>query len=97
VTLVLRPDAQTDVTATGEYYDEAQQDLAGDFIEELDRLLARLAEFPRSARQVEGYPSVRRATMRRLPFAVFYTLHGDVLQVLRVIHTSRSPRTWSGT
>lgn len=43
---------------------------------------------------MEGYPSVRRALMRRFPFAVFYTADEDLLLVLRVIHTSQSPRDW---
>lgn len=94
MTLVLRPAARADVTAASEYYGEASPEPVEDFIDELDRLLARLAEFPRSAQEVEGYPSVRRALMRRFPFAVFYTMDEDVLLVLRVIHTSRSPRKW---
>lgn len=90
--LVLRPDAEADVRAASEYYQEASPELVEDFLDELDRLLARLSEFPRSAQEVEGYPSVRRALMRRFPFAVFYTVDEDGLLVLRVIHTTRSPR-----
>ena len=82
------------MAAASDYYREASPELVGEFIDELDRLLARLSEFPRSAQQVEGYPSVRRALMRRFPFAVFYTVDEDLLLVLRVIHTSRSPRDW---
>lgn len=92
--LLLRPDAEADVTAASDYYREASPELVDEFIDELDRLLTRLSEFPRSAQQVEGYPSVRRALMRRFPFAVFYIVDEDLLLVLRVIHTSRSPRDW---
>jgi plasmid stabilization system protein ParE len=94
VNVVLRPDAEADVTATYEYYGEADQDLAEQFIDELDLVLRRLAEFPLSARQVQGYGSVRRALLRRFPFAVFYISRDDEVLVLRVIHAARSPETW---
>lgn len=88
--VVLRPTARVDVVAAADFYRGASEDLDADFVEELDRLLVRLSEFPRSARVVQDYPSVRRALLRRFPFAVFSTVDEDVLLVLRVVHTSRS-------
>ncbi|WP_267896728.1 hypothetical protein [Jiangella anatolica] len=40
-----------------------------------------------------GYAGVRRAVLRRFPYAVFYEL-GESLEVLRVIHTARHPEAW---
>jgi toxin ParE1/3/4 len=39
---------------------------------------------------------VRRALMRRIPYAVFFRVAGDQVIVLACIHTSRSPRRWRG-
>ena len=88
--VVLRPAARADVVSAADHYRETSEALADELVEELDRLLARLSEFPRSARVVQGYASVRRALLRRFPFAVFYTVERGVLVVLRVVHTSRS-------
>lgn len=90
---VLRPRARADVVAAVEHYRATSEDLVDDFIVDLDRVLARLSEFPRSAQPVQGYPGVRRALLRRFPFALFYILDEDALLVLRVRHTSRSART----
>lgn len=90
--VVLRPEAEADVVAACKYYDEADQEMTSEFVDELDRLLLRLAEFPRSAQPVEGYDAVRRALLRRFPFAVLYVAGDNEIIVLRVIHTARSPQ-----
>lgn len=92
--VVLRPEAEADVAAAHDYYDEVEPDLAQEFIDELDRLLLRLSEFPRSAQPVQGYEMVRRGLLRRFPFAAFYIQGGDEIVVLRVVHTARSPEEW---
>ncbi len=94
MTVVLRPEAEADVAAAHDYYYEAEPDLAQQFIDELDRLLLRLSEFPRSAQPVQGYEVVRRGLLRRFPFAVFYIQGDDEIIVLRVVHTARSPQEW---
>lgn len=89
--LVLRPDAVADVRAARDWYEDAKPGLGAQFLDELDRLLARLVEFPRSAPGVADYPDVRRALLRSFPFAAFYLLNEDEITVLRVLHTSRQP------
>ena len=92
--VVLRPEAEADVSAAFRYYHEGDPDLATRFVEELDRLLGRLEEFPRSAQQVMGYDSVRRALVRGFPFAVFYLDSDEQIVVLRIMHTARHPESW---
>ncbi|CAN5903459.1 type II toxin-antitoxin system RelE/ParE family toxin [soil metagenome] len=93
--LLLRPAAVADIRATRDYYEQAGSKLHEQFAEELDRLFARLEAFPRSAPVVAGYEPVRRALLRRFPYAVFYRLtEPDRIDVLRIVHTTRSPDTW---
>ncbi|HEX6254992.1 MAG TPA: type II toxin-antitoxin system RelE/ParE family toxin [Euzebyales bacterium] len=93
--LLLRPAAVDDIRAAREYYADADPGLAERLAEDLDRLFAMLEAFPRSASVVEGYESVRRALLRRFPYAVFYRFtEPDRIDVLRVVHTARSPATW---
>ncbi len=37
---------------------------------------------------------VRRALLKRFPYAVFFRIAEDGLQVLGCFHTSRDPRRW---
>jgi plasmid stabilization system protein ParE len=96
VKLLLRPAAAVDIRAARDYYyDEAGPGLQEDLAEDLDRLFARLEAFPRSAPVVVGYEPIRRALLRRFPYAVFYRLtEPDRIDVLRVIHTTRSSDSW---
>jgi len=95
VKLLLRPAAVADLRATRDYYEQAGSRLHEQFAQELDRLFARLEAFPRSARVVVGYEPVRRALLRRFPYAVFYRLtEPDRIDVLRIVHTTRSPDSW---
>lgn len=93
--LLLRPAAVADLRATRDYYEQAGSRLHEQFAEELDRLFARLEPFRRSAPLVAGYEPVRRALLRRFPYAVFYRLtEPDRIDVLRIVHTTRSPDSW---
>lgn len=92
--LFLRPAAISDIQAAREYYSEVGPRLDHRLAEALDQLFARLEAFPRSAPMVAGYEPVRRAALRGFPYAVFYHLGPDRIDVLRVIHTARSPSVW---
>lgn len=97
MTLLLRPAAVDDIRAARDYYADADRRLDERLAEDLDRLFALLEAFPRSAPAVEGYESVRRALLRRFPFAVFHRFaEPDRIDVLRVVHTVRSPDVWPG-
>ncbi len=94
VNIIVRPAAVVDIQAAGKYYDDEVPGLADDLITELDQLFERLAAFPRSAPLVAGYEPVRRARLRRFPYGVFYQPRATQIEVLRVVHRSRSPGTW---
>lgn len=40
------------------------------------------------------YRSVRRAVMRRFPYAIFYLFEGESIVVLAVEHQARDPEHW---
>jgi plasmid stabilization system protein ParE len=99
VIVVLRPAAIADIRAAREHYDQARPGLGEDLATDLDRLFARLEAFPRSAPLVADYEPVRRARLRRFPYAVFYRPEEPEekqIEILRVIHTARSPEAWRG-
>jgi plasmid stabilization system protein ParE len=37
---------------------------------------------------------VRRALLKRFPYAVYFAVEGDVIVILTVLHVSRDPATW---
>ncbi len=79
----------------GEAYDWYEEQLAGlglDFMAALDDVLASIEAGP--FRYAEILPNIRRALLARFPYGVFYAIRGDILAILAVVHTSRSPRRW---
>ena len=40
---------------------------------------------------------VRRATLRRFPYGIFYLLEPQRIVVLRLLHSARDPKLWPGT
>jgi toxin ParE1/3/4 len=94
VNLFLRPAAVADIHAASKYYEEVRPGLGEELADDLDHLFTRLLAFPLSARIVAGYEPVRRARLRRFPYQVFYRPDDDRTDILRIVHTARSPETW---
>ncbi len=92
--IVLRPQAIEDLRAAKEHYDERQTGLGDELREALDIVFERLQAFPRSAAGVAGFPGVRRAVVRRFPYAVFYKAGTKSIVVLRILHTARDSSEW---
>ena len=73
------------------YLDEAPHVLAS-FEGEIDKVFSLISERPELYRTVES--TVRRASLRKFPFSVFYRILPEWLEVIAVVHQSRDPRTW---
>ena len=94
VNLFIRPAAAADLHAARKYYEEARPGLGEQLADEVDHLFTRLLAFPLSAPPVAGFDTVRRARLRRFPYQVFYQLDGKRIDILRIVHTARSPENW---
>ena len=87
-----RLEAAQDVEGARAWYDEQQDGLGDAFAASLEDVVRLVTEFP------EAFPEIairhRRALLHRFPYAVYYRLDGEVIDVLACLHTSRSPETW---
>ncbi len=55
----------------------------------IERVFARIAQFPKGAPEVENRPGIRRVPLVRYPYVVHYAIiDGDVM-ILRIIHGAR--------
>ena len=87
-----RLEAAQDVEGARTWYDDQQGGLGDAFAASLEDVVRLIAEFP------EAFPEIavrhRRALLHRFPYAVYYRLDGEAIDVLACLHTSRSPETW---
>ena len=74
------------------YYEAQLAGLGVEFAAEIRAGLARIEEFP-DAWQLLGR-RVRRYRMNRFPYGIVYTIHGDDIFVVAVMHLHRKPDYW---
>lgn len=91
-TIRLSSAAKRDVREAKDWYAERQPDLDLLFRDELDQALDRIRAFPESYPVV--YKELRRANLRRFPYAIFYRRRESDWLVVAVIHHARHPRHW---
>jgi plasmid stabilization system protein ParE len=90
--LILSAEAEADFDSTFDWYELRRSGLGGEFAshvhDALDRIATRPESFPLRA------ANVRRALVRRYPYAIYYRIEGVRILVLAIVHTSRDQRVW---
>ena len=90
--LLVRPEAETDLTAARDWYEERMAGLGGEFILAVDALFASIQDSP------DVYPivhkNVRRGLTRKFPYGVFFAVEEGRIIILGVLHQARNPATW---
>lgn len=91
-TLSFRPEAEADIAAAYEWYEQRSPGLGAEFLRSVEAAIAAIERDP------ELYPvqykRARRVLLRRFPFGLFYVLAPDLIEVIACIHTRRHPRRW---
>jgi plasmid stabilization system protein ParE len=92
VNIRFKPHASRDVERAFAWYEEQRSGLGGQFREELENTLARVAKNPQSNPVVRA--RTRRAVLHRFPYLVFYIAEPEEIVVLACLHASRNPDQW---
>lgn len=87
--VVVLPDATADLRQAAHWLEGVWPGLGYEFRDEVQTLLARIAEFPQ--RYQPYYRNHRRAMLRRFDYTVVYRIRADVVQVIAVQHCRLSP------
>lgn len=77
-----------------EWYERQSQGLGAEFEVAFELQLKRLEHVPLLYPEV--IPGVRRTLLPRFPYGVFYVVRNDLIHIIAVIHTARSPTRWPG-
>jgi len=93
VTYHFAPEAVDEYIGATAHYSQVRQELARSFVEEVERGIASILEYPRA------YPlvveDVRRYLIRRFPFALFYTIESDnTIWIVAVGQVKRQQDYW---
>jgi plasmid stabilization system protein ParE len=86
------PEADAELTEARHWYSHYRQDLGMEFMQCIDDVLARVVRNP--YRYPVVYRNLRRAVVRRFPFAVLYEVTANEIHVIAVFHSRRNPEVW---
>ena len=90
--LVLRPQAEAELLDARDWYEDQRPGLGSAFATEVETALGGVLQAPQAYPRVQG--EIRRALVRRFPYAIYFRAMPDEIVVLAVIHGRRHPRRW---
>lgn len=99
--VVLRQQAEQDIRDAVEHYrSEAGQLVALALIDELERVLTRMATHPGTGSSRYAHdlalPGLRFQVLRKYPYLIFYLEQESSIDVWRVLHGHRDIPAWLG-
>jgi plasmid stabilization system protein ParE len=92
--LIIRPEAEADLTDAAVWYDSRESGLGLELLSEVDWAIARALKNPESFTRVRRNPTIRRVLTRRFPYRVFFIVRADAIVVFAVLHAARHDRIW---
>lgn len=92
--LAFHPEAEADLVAAAQYYEEQAQNLGLEFVSAIERSCRRATTYPESGHLV-GH-GLRRILVPGFPYHVVYRAEPDRVVVLAVAHSRRRPGYWKG-
>lgn len=91
----LSEEAQADADSAIDWYiDEGAFVAADDFLNEIERALGLLKQFP--ALGESSMHKARSFPLHGFPYSLIYRLQGDTVRIIAVAHHSRCPAYWAG-
>jgi plasmid stabilization system protein ParE len=92
--IVIRIEAEVDITNAAIWYHEKQAGLGHEFLAEVEAAVFSAAENPFRFPCFRRKPEVRRVLTKRFPYRVFFIRRSDTIVVFRVLHGARHDREW---
>ena len=92
--LIVRPEAESDITEAALWYDEREAGLGLELMQEVGVAIRRALENPLLHLLLRQRPEVRRVLARRFPYRIFFVVRDDAIVVFAIIHAARHDRHW---
>ena len=92
ISISLSPSALEDIDVITAWYQQQNIEISFKFITEIEFSLNKITNSPKAYGSYRNFISVRRYTMTVFPYIIFYYYISFHIEVIAVIHTSRSSR-----
>ena len=90
--LLLRPYVEQEIEDAAKWYEARRADLREAFLDEVMAAFSRVSENPYLYATV--HRKIRRASLNRFPYGVYYALIAGDIHVLAVVHDAQHPSVW---
>jgi toxin ParE1/3/4 len=87
--LVIRPEAENDLTNTFAWYEDKRRGLGYEFLLQVDAGFNFILKNP-DIHKIE-YKGTRKHLIRRFPYKIIYLINKDKIIVIGVLHGKRNP------
>ncbi|NLO02617.1 MAG: type II toxin-antitoxin system RelE/ParE family toxin [Bacteroidales bacterium] len=88
----LSEEAENDFENSYQYYFSDSPKVANAFFQSVNTSLATIRSTPFSFPVV--HKGLRKYTIKKFPFIIYYQVSNNSIKVLAIFHTSRDPRIW---
>ena len=92
MTFSFHPDAEAEFFDAIDYYEACEPGLGQAFSAEVNSAILRILDYPCAWPVLED--DVRRCLTNRFPFGILYSVEGNDVYVLAVMHLHRKPGHW---
>jgi plasmid stabilization system protein ParE len=90
--LYFRRAAHLEYDEAANWYESQRRGLGAEFVHEIERALLKASEVPQSFPRVLA--DIRRVSVQRFPYSIFFRVRHDRFIVLAVFHVRRDPAAW---
>jgi plasmid stabilization system protein ParE len=87
---VFRPIVQQEMDEAYDWYEIQRPELGDEFLECVSQQVHLICQAPEAYRII--YRDVRRALVKRFPYAIYYRIISSRIIIIAVIHTRRNPK-----
>ena len=92
--IIVPPEAEREVQQAFDWYEEQSEGLGLEFLRAIEACLFGVRRNP-FVYVVAKVPNVRRALVRRFPYALFYLVDDETIVVIAVFNVKRQPIDWT--
>jgi plasmid stabilization system protein ParE len=86
--------AEAEINEAADFYDLASPGLGREFLDEIERTMRSISEFPEAGPLVRA--RVRKRAIAKFPYSLVYSVRPDEIRILAVAHHKRRPFYWRG-
>jgi len=92
MTIKYHSEAREEFFATSEYYEEQVVGLGDEFIQEVEKVLDVIKQYPSVGTPITS--TERRFLVSRFPYGIIYSVEGDLIKIFAVMDLRRKPNYW---